>query len=239
MTKVVVIEDETLLRDFICKLVEKELKMDLVGASGNGQEALQICLKVRPELVLLDLSLPNLNGQEILRRLKKKLPKTRILIFSGYLDVPLVKRVMSSGADGYLEKTVSMDEFCEAIQSVLNGHSYYSQRVIDAMRRIMVKPEEKDELDSLTNREREVLQLIAEGYSSKEIATQLDISVKTAETHRAKLMKKLNIHKAVEAAGYAIQKGLYYSSKSTSQSDSSEESALEFEPIREKEDMLN
>lgn len=213
MTKVVVIEDETLLRDFICRLVEEKLKMKLAGASGNGQEALQVCLKVRPELVLLDLSLPNLNGQEVLRRLKKKLPETRILVFSGHLDVQSVKRVMSSGADGYLEKMVSIDEFCQAIKSIMGGHSYYSQRVIDAMRSIMSTPQKENELDSLTNREREVLQLIAEGYSSKAIAIQLKISVKTAETHRAKLMKKLKFHKAIEVASYAIQQGLCCNTK--------------------------
>ena len=213
MTTVFIIEDETLLRDFIRDLVEEKLQLNVIGVSGNGHEALEQCLNLRPDLVLLDLALPNLNGQEIIRRLKKQAPRTRILVSSAHLEAPLVKQVMSAGAEGYIEKTVPLEEFCKAIESILKGHNYYSQRVIDLMRSIMTKPEERSAIEDLTNRERQVLQLVAEGLKSKQVAERLNISEKTAETHRAKVMKKLNLDNAVKLARFAFSEGLSYSKR--------------------------
>lgn len=224
MTTVFIIEDETLLRDFIRELIEEKLKLNVIGVSGNGYDALKRCLELKPDLVLLDLALPNLNGQEIIRRLKKRIPKTRILVSSAHLEMPLVQQVMSAGAEGYIEKTIPLEEFCKAVQTILKGHNYYTQRVIDLMRSIMTKPKKKSSIEDLTNREREVLQLVAEGFKSKQVAERLNISEKTAETHRAKVMKKLNLDNAVKLARFALSEGLSYSEKLPTDQALSEES---------------
>ncbi len=208
MKKVVIIEDETMLRDLLVEVLQGYPGCTLVGTYGDGQEGWDACAKLKPDLVLSDVKLPSLNGLEILRRIKEKAPQTVVLLFSAYFSSGMVRQALKAGANGIIEKTAGLAEMQKAIKTVLAGETYLGPAVVSITRQIMINPEQDDSLESLSSREREVLQLIAEGYSSKEIATRLNISTKTAETHRAHLMQKLNLHGIAGLTRYAIDKGL-------------------------------
>ncbi|HBR95607.1 MAG TPA: DNA-binding response regulator, partial [Opitutae bacterium] len=194
MKKVIVIEDQTIMRDLICQLVESYAGMEVIAQSGDGAEGYELCLEHAPDLVILDIMLPNLNGSEVLRRLKAKNPKINILVFSAASSNSMVNRLLKSGVTGYIEKDAGLAELEKAIDLVSDGRSYFSPRVVDAMRELMVSGGQDDSLESLTTREREIVQLIAESYSNKEIAAKLGMSVRTADTHRTNIMKKLDLH---------------------------------------------
>lgn len=204
MKKVIVIEDQTILRDLICQLVEGYTSMEVIAESGDGSEGYELCLEHNPDLVILDIMLPNLSGSEVLRRLKAKNPKINILIFSAASSNSMVNRLLKAGVTGYIEKDAGLDELEKAISLVADGRSYFSPRVVEAMRELMVSGGQDDSLDSLTTREREIVQLIAESYSNKEIAAKLGMSVRTADTHRTNIMKKLNLHDVAALTRWAI-----------------------------------
>lgn len=204
MKKVIVIEDQTIMRDLICQLVEGYATMEVVASSGDGAEGYDLCLEHTPDLVILDIMLPNLNGSEVLRRLKAKNPRANILIFSAASSNSMVNRLLKSGVTGYIEKDAGLEELEKAIKLVADGRSYFSPRVVDAMRELMVSGGQEDSLESLTTREREIVQLIAESYSNKEIANKLGMSVRTADTHRTNIMKKLGLHDVAALTRWAI-----------------------------------
>lgn len=204
MKKVIVIEDQTIMRDLICQLVEGYTTMDVIAQSGDGAEGYELCLEHSPDLVILDIMLPNLNGSEVLRRLKAKNPKINILIFSAASSNTMVNRLLKSGVTGYIEKDAGLEELEKAISLVADGRSYFSPRVVEAMRELMVSGGQDDSLESLTTREREIVQLIAESFSNKEIAAKLGMSVRTADTHRTNIMKKLDLHDVAALTRWAI-----------------------------------
>ncbi len=152
--------------------------------------------------------LPGLNGTEILKRLKKEKPNMRVLGFSAFPSKNIVKQMVESGADALVKKSESLEVLEKALDHVASGQTFYSPVVVEMLRDIMLHPDQVTSIDQLSSREREVLQLIAESNSNKEIAVKLDISVKTAETHRNNIMRKLDIHDAVGLTRYAIANGL-------------------------------
>lgn len=204
MKKVIVIEDQTIMRDLICKLFEGYVTMDVIAQSGDGAEGYELCLKHSPDLVILDIMLPNLNGSEVLRRLKAKDPKINILIFSAAFSKTMVNRLLKSGVTGYIEKEAGLDELEKAISLVADGRSYFSPRVVETMRELMINGGQDDSLESLTTREREIVQLIAESFTNKKIAVKLGMSVRTVDTHRTNIMKKLDLHDAAALTRWAI-----------------------------------
>lgn len=204
MKKVIIIEDQTIMRDLICQLIEGYTTMEVIAQSGDGSEGYELCLKHVPDLVILDVMLPNLNGSEVLRRLKAKNPKINILIFSAASSSTMVNRLLKSGVTGYIEKDAGLAELEKAINLVADGRSYFSPRVVDAMRELMISGGKDDSLESLTTREREIVQLIAESFSNKEIAAKLGMSVRTADTHRTNIMKKLDLHDVAALTRWAI-----------------------------------
>jgi DNA-binding NarL/FixJ family response regulator len=204
MKKVIVIEDQTVMRDLICQHVESYATMEVIAQSGDGAEGYELCIKHVPDLVILDIMLPNLNGSEVLRRLKAKNPEINILIFSAASSNTMVNRLLKSGVTGYIEKDAGLAELEKAINLVANGRSYFSPRVVDAMRDLMFSGGQDDSLESLTSREREIAQLIAESFSNKAIATKLGMSIRTADTHRTNIMKKLNLHDVAALTRWAI-----------------------------------
>ncbi|MEM1222762.1 MAG: response regulator transcription factor [Verrucomicrobiota bacterium] len=208
MKKVIVIEDQTILRDLICQLVEGYSDMEIIAQSGDGAEGYELCLQHNPDLVILDIMLPNLNGSEVLRRLKTKNPRSNILIFSAAASNSMVNRLLKSGVTGYIEKDAGLNELEKAISLVAEGRSYFSPRIVDAMRQLMVNGGQDDSLESLTSREREIIQLIAESFSNKEIAAKLGMSVRTADTHRTNIMKKLDLHDVAALTRWAIANNL-------------------------------
>lgn len=208
LKRIFIVEDQTILRDLVRRVVEAYPQVAVVGTSGDGQDAYQQCIGIKPDIVILDIMLPYLNGVEVLRRLKSKLPNIRILVFSEACSRNVIKQSVEAGVDGFVEKDVELSELERAIERVIAGETYFGPRVTDVMRKIMSSPEEDNSLKSLTSRERQILQLIAEGHTSKEIAQILNISYKTADTHRANIMDKLDMHNVAELTRFAISSGL-------------------------------
>lgn len=206
--RVVIIEDETMLRDLLVEVLKQYPSCELIGTFSDGIEARDQCGKLKPDIVFLDVMVPSINGLEILKYIKSKLARTRVLLFSSYFSPEGIRQALKVGADVVLEKTSGLDELHKAIAKILVGDPHMGPGVVKALRQIMLDPNQDRSLESLTTREREVLQMIAEGHSSKEIAKCLDIKPKTAEAHRSNLMKKLNVHGVAGLTRYAIANGL-------------------------------
>ena len=219
MKKVVIIEDQTAVREMIAQIVRSDPSFEVVAETGDGQSAYNLSLDIKPDFVILDIMLPGLNGAEVLRRFAKHLKNTRVLVFSGYQNPSLVRELLQAGAHGFVEKAAPLSELKKGIEIVANGGSYFGPEVAQMLREAVLNPNasQKQGVDILTAREREILQLIAESYSTKEVAQKLAISVKTAENHRTNLMKKLDLHDVASLTRYAIQHGLIDSSMSTQQ----------------------
>lgn len=194
----------------IVDVIKTDPTFEVVAETGDGQKALAICSDLNPDFVILDVMLPGLNGAEVLRRFSKQLTNTRVLVFSGYQNPRLVRELLEAGAHGFVEKAAPLSELRKGIEIVSNGGSYFGPEVAQMLRDAVVNPNtgSKKGTDILTAREREILQLIAESYSTKEVARKLDISVKTAENHRTNLMKKLDLHDVASLTRYAIQHGM-------------------------------
>lgn len=204
MKKVIIIEDQTVLRELIAELISDKDDMEVIATSGDGAEGYELCLEHNPDLVILDIMLPNLNGSEVLRRLKAKNPKMNILIFSASSSLSIVKRLLKSGVTGYIEKDAGLAELQKAIALVAEGRAYFSPHIVENMRELMINGGQDDSLETLTAREREIVQLIAESHSNKEIAAKLGMSVRTADTHRTNIMKKLDLHDVAALTRWAI-----------------------------------
>lgn len=210
MIKAAIIEDQTAVRDMISQIVEQQSDIEVIIESGNGKEALELCLKKKPDFVVLDIMLPGLTGTEILRRLSRQLPSARVLVFSGYQDKILLRELLEAGAHGFIGKTAPLADLEKGIQIVAAGGTYFSPEVSDLLRELMKDPLSAVNplIGMLTNREREILQLIAESHSTRAIAEKLNISIKTAENHRTNLMKKLDLHDVASLTRFAIEHGL-------------------------------
>jgi len=208
MKRVYVVEDQTILRDLIIRLLESYPDIEIVGSTGDGQEAVDEITKTSPDILILDIMLPNLNGIELLRQVRKGPHKPRVLVFSAFPSKSTVKKLLEAGIDGFVEKDANLQDLEVAVEKIVAGQTHFGLRIVDIMREIMINPSQNDSLDSLTARERQILQLIAESCTSKEIAAKLDISVKTADTHRANLMKKLDVHDVAGLTRQAIAFGL-------------------------------
>jgi DNA-binding NarL/FixJ family response regulator len=208
MKRLVIIEDQTAIREMLVEILRLDANYQLVGESGDGQEALALCLELRPDLIVLDAKLPGLNGVDILRRLVKKHPGVRVLVFSGHENPVLVREMLEAGAHGFVEKTAGLFEFKKGLETVANGGTYFGPAVAALLRNVVANPAASSAADFLTDREREILQLVAESYSTKEIAAKLGISIKTVDNHRTNLMRKLNLHDVASLTRHALEIGL-------------------------------
>ena len=208
MYRLVIIEDQTAIREMLVELLALDKAYKLVGHCGDGQLGLLMCLEQKPDLVVLDAKLPSLNGVELLRRLKKQLPGLRVLVFSGHENPVVVRQMLEAGAHGFVEKTAGFTEFRKGLAAVAMGGTYFGPAVANVLRTVVANPEAGRSRDFLTEREREILQLVAEGHSTKEIATKLGISAKTVDNHRTNLMRKLNIHDVASLTRHAMEQGV-------------------------------
>jgi len=214
--RVLVAEDHTLVRAGICGLLQRlsSVQVEVVAEAGEGQETLHLIKEKKPDIVLLDIAMPGLNGLEVADRVAREFPEIRIIILSMYMNEEYVLRAIHVGASGYLLKNAGIDELELALKSVARGEVYLSPKISKqvlenymgslAARKGHDKPEPFN-YERLTARQREILQLIAEGYTTKEIANKLNVSVKTVDTHRTQLMDRLNIHDIAGLVRYAIR----------------------------------
>ena len=208
--RVLLADDHTLVRAGLRKLLESIVGMEVVGECGDGLELLALAETLQPDLVLMDIAMPGLNGLEATARVLKQWPQTRVLILSMHQNEEYVRQALRHGAVAYLLKDAAPMELELAIQAVLQGGTYLSPAVSKGVLSDYVQRMRGEDpgADVLTPRQREVLQLIAEGHSSKEVARRLDLSVKTVETHRSLLMKQLDIHEVTGLVRYAMRLGL-------------------------------
>lgn len=209
LLRVVIADDHCVVRDlFKFQLGRLEpRRYEIVGEATTGQEAINVCLKTRPDLLLLDMMMPGLNGVEVMRRVRPDLPHTRVLFFSGSTREPMISEALSHGASGFVGKARPWQTVLEAIELVAQGGKYYDPAVahlVDTRLREL----NNEGFENLTAREREVAQLIAEGGSTKEIAARLGVSAKTIDKHRTRMMEKLHLHDAVSVTRFAIRAGL-------------------------------
>jgi DNA-binding NarL/FixJ family response regulator len=208
MKRLVIIEDQTAIREMLVEILRLDNNYQLAGEAGNGQDGLQLCLDVKPDVLVLDAKLPGLNGVEVLRRLGRRLPNMRVLIFSGHENPVLVREMIEAGAHGFVEKTAGLFEFKKGLETVATGGTYFGPAVAALLRNVVANPGASSTPDFLTDREREILQLIAESNSTKDIAARLSISMKTVDNHRTNLMRKLNLHDVASLTRYAVETGL-------------------------------
>jgi DNA-binding NarL/FixJ family response regulator len=211
--KVLLADDHTIVRKGLRSLLEDEDGIEVIGEAEDGREAIKLAEKLHPDIVLMDIAMQGLNGLEATRQLKRLHPEIKILILSMYANEEYVFQTLQAGAEGYLVKKAAPSELVLAIKSVHQGNSFLSpsisRTVIDEyIRRANEIDEGDDAFKNLTARETEVLQLIAEGRKTREIAELLYISIKTVETHRSHIMDKLGIHSTAELTQYAISKGI-------------------------------
>ena len=208
MKRVVIIEDQTAIREMLVEILRTEPDYKIIGESGDGQSAFVLCLELKPDLIVLDAKLPGLNGVDLLRRLNKQLKNLRVLVFSGHENPVLVREMLEAGAHGFVEKTAGLVEFKKGLETVAKGGTYFGPAVAALLRNVVANPSANSSADFLTDREREILQLVAESYSTKEIAAKLKISVKTVDNHRTNLMRKLNLHDVASLTRHALEVGL-------------------------------
>jgi len=210
--KVLLAEDHTIVRKGIRSLLDDQPNIEVIGEAEDGREAIEKVEKLAPDIILMDNTMPILNGLEATRQIKKRFPEIKILILTMHTNEEYILQFLRVGASGYLVKQTAPTELVSAIEAVYRGDSFLSpsisRTIIDEYLRHAEATGKWDSYDSLTDREREVLQLLAEGYSTKEIADHLHISAKTVGVHKINLMHKLNLHSQSELTKYAIRKGI-------------------------------
>ena len=214
---VLLAEDHMVVREGFRKMLELESDLEVVGEAQDGRRAVAMIKKLRPDVVLMDIAMPLLNGLEATRQVLKALPTTKVLILSAHSDDAYVQNATESGAVGFLLKQTSAHDVCRAIREVHKGKTFFSPSISKRLDRLNAQsPDRKRMLNKkvaqLTSREMEVLQLIAEGKANKQIAGDLAISIKTVEKHRNHLMHKLDIHATAGLTRYAIAAGIIESS---------------------------
>ena len=210
--KILIVEDHTILREGLKALLTTNSDIEIAGEAGDGREAMWLVEKLNPDMVMMDLSMPRMDGMQAIREIKRRWPKMKILALTAHKTEEYVLTTLKAGADGYLLKDSTYEEMMTAVKSVLGGKRYLSPGISEGVIEGYLEGKQPIKVqgawDNLTSREREVLKLIAEGYRNKEIADLLVISPKTVEKHRANLMIKLNFHNVSELTTYAIEKGL-------------------------------
>ena len=211
MISIILVDDHVIMRDGLRRLLAAESDIEIVGEADNGRQAVKIALDKNPEIVIMDIAMKDMNGIEATRQIKEENPKIKIIALSMHSERQIVIGILRAGASGYLLKDSTSTELVEAIRTVYRGRKYISQKISDVVLQEISEVKKDSEVigvDRLTNRESEILQLIAEGNSTKRIAEVLFISPKTVESHRANIMEKLDIHNLPELTKYAIRAGL-------------------------------
>jgi DNA-binding NarL/FixJ family response regulator len=210
MTRVLIADDHAIVRAGLRALLAEEAAFDLVGEAAGGYEAIELVEKTSPEVLILDLSMPDLDGISVTRKIKPQFPALKILILTIHEDEALLKEAIKAGAAGYILKRAAEAELISAIRTILRGDLYVDPSMVRVLLEEARSPQikQKDPTESLTQRETEILRLIVEGYTNRQIGQELNISIRTVEGHRANISDKLGLHSRVELVRYARQNGL-------------------------------
>ena len=209
--RVLLADDHNIFRDGLRTLIEKEAGMEVVGEAENGRKAIALAEKLLPNVIIMDVSMPDMNGIEATRKIVSAIPDVKVIALSMHSDRRFVLGMLEAGASGYLLKDCAFAELAGAIRQVVTGNTYLSPKIADVVvKGYLHKMMESSPaaVDLMTSREREILQLLAEGLTAKEIAAHVYLSIKTVETHRRNIMQKLNMRSVAELTKYAIREGL-------------------------------
>ena len=209
---VLLADDHVVVRQGLCALLTSEGDIEVVAEAENGRQAVALAKKTSPDVVVMDVAMPLLNGAEATRQILKNVPGAKVLVLSSYGDDECVSQLMQAGAAGYLLKQSAANDLLKAIREVNSGHAFFSpviaRRLRDQYHDAFTNGQAPKKTGELSSREAEVLQLIAEGFSNKQIASELVISIKTVEKHRQQVMNKLHIHDVAGLTRYAVSKGI-------------------------------
>jgi len=212
--RILIADDHKIVLDGLKALIEAQPDMKIVAQATNGREAVKLARKERPDMIIIDVAMPDLNGLEAVRQILTDNSRTKVLALSMHSDRRYVTGMLSAGASGYILKHCAFEELAQAIRTVLRNQVYLSPAIAGILVQELSQPKNRrarkhaSSLSSLTPREREVLQLIAEGHSARDIAQHINLSVKTVETHRRQVMEKLGIRSVAELTKFAIREGL-------------------------------
>ncbi len=209
--RIMIVEDHTLLREGLSTMIASDPQIEVVGGADNGLDAVRQAVALKPDLILMDINMPVMNGTEALIDIKKRDPSIKVMMLTAHKAEEYIRDCLQSGADGYVLKHSTRDELMSAIHIVLNGRTYLSQEVSEQIvsgYKGTANPRAQSTWQSLSTREREVLKLVAEGNTNKVISSLICVSIKTVEKHRSNLMKKLNLHNSAALTAFAIEKGL-------------------------------
>ncbi|HET6603820.1 MAG TPA: response regulator transcription factor [Xanthomonadaceae bacterium] len=208
--RVLVADDHTLVRESLVSVLQAADGIEVVGEAGDGLQAVTSALALRPNVAVIDISMPSLNGVEVVRRLRAEAPEVRTLVLTMHEEDEYVLHVVRAGASGYLRKDSPTTELIEAVRNLAAGKGHFGPNAARVLAEQMHQPDRvvEDPYGALTPREREVFHLVVEGMTTKQIARRLAISVKTAENHRAHMMEKIGAHNTAEVVRYAVRKGL-------------------------------
>lgn len=210
--RVLICDDHTILREGIRLLLNSQVDMQVVGEAMDGRDAVEKARALKPDVILMDIAMPSLNGLEATKQIHRDDPNARVLVLTMYESDEYVAQMLEAGATGYVLKKVAGSELVYAIRAVHQGEAFLypsiTKRLVEDYLHRVETGQERTSLDNLTDREREILQLIAEGHTSKEIADLLSLSIRTVQNHRAHVMQKLGIHDRGDLIKYAIQKGI-------------------------------
>jgi DNA-binding NarL/FixJ family response regulator len=210
--RVLVTDDHAIVRDGICALLALTGDIDAIGVATNGREAVEMAAKLSPDIVLMDIVMPLMDGLEATRRIRKKFPGIKVIVLTQYEDREYVLPVIEAGASGFISKASASSELTSAIRSVYRGDSFLSPSIarllVDDYRQLAKVGKKRDTFEHLTGREREILKLLVEGHSTLEVSRILVLSPKTVERHKTNLMAKLDIHNRLDLFKYALRKGI-------------------------------
>ena len=209
--QILLADDHKITRDGLRALLESQKNMTVIGEAEDGRKAVRLALELQPDVIVMDINMPELNGIEATRQIKTELPEAKIIALSMYSDKRYVVGMLKAGVSGYLLKNCAFDELVSAISAVVNNQNYMSPKIADTVMKDyanILESSDTSPASQLTAREREVLQLIAEGLKTKDIATRIHVSIKTVETHRQQIMRKLNAKSVAELTKIALREGL-------------------------------